>query len=214
MPPRDEQDFEGRRQQIIDAALQVFASKGFEKATNKDIAAASGISSPALIYHYFKDKNDLFCQVLEQRLSVLQLLIHNEEEIMSKPPQDALTIFARMFLTTLENPQSTELMKLMLSEVFRRNDVAERLNSSGPSRAIAFLTRYLQAQMAVGILKPLNPAAASHCFIGSLIAYILGQEIFLQRDVQQINSDAIVATAVEVFLQGIHISVSDNTIFT
>jgi len=28
------------RQQIIDGALQVFASKGFEKATNKDIAAS------------------------------------------------------------------------------------------------------------------------------------------------------------------------------
>lgn len=50
MPPRDEQDFEDRRQQIIDCALQVFASKGFEKATNKDIAAASGIGSPGLIY--------------------------------------------------------------------------------------------------------------------------------------------------------------------
>jgi len=48
--PRDEQDFESRRQQI-DGALQVFASKGFEKATNKDIAAASGLP-PGLIYHY------------------------------------------------------------------------------------------------------------------------------------------------------------------
>ncbi|HCF29675.1 MAG TPA: TetR family transcriptional regulator, partial [Cyanobacteria bacterium UBA11049] len=46
MPPRDEQDFEVKRQQIIDGALQVFASKGFEKATNKDIAAAAGIGSP------------------------------------------------------------------------------------------------------------------------------------------------------------------------
>ena len=60
MPPRDEQDFESRRQQIIDGALQVFASKGFEKATNKDIAVASGIGSPGLIYHYFKDKCDSF----------------------------------------------------------------------------------------------------------------------------------------------------------
>jgi AcrR family transcriptional regulator len=51
MPPRDEQDYETRRQQIIDGALQVFATKGFERATNKDIALASKIGSPGLIYH-------------------------------------------------------------------------------------------------------------------------------------------------------------------
>jgi TetR/AcrR family transcriptional repressor of mexJK operon len=85
MPQRDEQDFESRRQQIIDGALHVFASKGFEKATNKDIAAASEIGSPGLIYHYFKDKSDLFQQVIEQRLPVLQLLNHGEE-MMALPP--------------------------------------------------------------------------------------------------------------------------------
>ena len=51
MPSRDEQDFEERRQQIIDGALEVFSEKGFEKATNKDIAEAAGIGSPGLIYH-------------------------------------------------------------------------------------------------------------------------------------------------------------------
>jgi AcrR family transcriptional regulator len=88
--PRDEQDFESRRQQIIDGALRVFASKGFEKATNKDIAEKSGIGSPGLIYHYFKDKSDLFRQVVEQRLPLLQLLSHSDD-IMTKAPYDALT---------------------------------------------------------------------------------------------------------------------------
>ena len=47
-------DINERRQQIIDGALDVFATKGFENATNKDIARASKIGSPALIYHYFR----------------------------------------------------------------------------------------------------------------------------------------------------------------
>ena len=64
MPPRDESDYEQRRQQIIDGALQVFASKGFERATNKEIARAAKVRSPGLIYHYFKDKGDLFQQVV------------------------------------------------------------------------------------------------------------------------------------------------------
>ncbi|NIW45213.1 MAG: TetR family transcriptional regulator, partial [Gammaproteobacteria bacterium] len=49
-----QQIFETRREEIIDAALRVFSEKGFNAATNKDIAKAAGIRSPGLIYHYFE----------------------------------------------------------------------------------------------------------------------------------------------------------------
>jgi AcrR family transcriptional regulator len=202
MPQRDEQDFENRRQQIIDGALQVFSSKGFEKATNKDIAIASGIGSPGLIYHYFKDKADLFQQVLEQRMPVLQLLTHVYEEMMNKPPQEVLAIFAKSFLRVADNPTSIALMKLLIAEAFRQPQVAQMLNKAGPSRSIEFLTRYLAGQMARGVLKPMDPRAAARCFIGPLVAYLITREVFLQPDARQLDAETMVSTTVEVFLQG------------
>lgn len=201
MPPRDEQDFEERRQQIIDGALQVFARKGFEKATNKDIAGAAGIGSPGLIYHYFKDKGDLFRQVVEQRLPLLQLLTHSDD-IMNKPPRDVLMVFGQSFLRVAENPTSIALFKLILGEAMRQPVVAELVNSIGPSRSIGFLSRYLAKQMEVGTLRSMDPGAAARCFVGPLIAYLLTREVFLQPDAQQISPDKMVATAVDVFLQG------------
>lgn len=201
MPPRDEQDFEDKRQQIIDGALQVFASKGFEKATNKDIAVASGIGSPGLIYHYFKDKSDLFQQVLEQRLSLLQLLSHSDE-LMTKPIEDVLTLFGHAFLKMTENPTSLALFKLIMGEAIRQPHVAEMVNRIGPSRSVAFLTRYLEQQMAAGVLKPLNPSATARCFTGSFVAYLLTRDVFMQPDAQQLSPEVMVETAVAVFLQG------------
>ena len=192
MPPRDEQGFEGRRQQIIDGALQVFASKGFDSATNKDIAAASGIGSPGLIYHYFKDKYDLLQQVVEQRMPLLQLLTHSEEEMMSKSPEEMLTIFGKAFLGALDNPKSLPVMKLLISEAFRQPIFAEMFNTIGPSHNIAFLTRYLEKQMADG-------------FIGLMIAYMITREVFIQPDAQQISTDMMIETTVKVFLQGMEI---------
>ena len=89
MPPRDEQEREARRQQIMDAALEVFASKGFERATNKDIAQAANIKSPGLIYHYFKDKFDLLRNIVLQRAPAIQLLSH-ADDLMELPPREAL----------------------------------------------------------------------------------------------------------------------------
>ncbi len=50
---------EDRREQIIDAALRVFAEKGFARATNSEIAREAGNMTPGLIYYYFKRKEDL-----------------------------------------------------------------------------------------------------------------------------------------------------------
>lgn len=207
MPAHDRQEFERRRQQIIDGALQVFASCGFEGATNKDIAQAANIGSPGLIYHYFKDKNDLFQQVLEQRVPVLQLLANSSEDVLTKPPQEVLTIFASTFLRTLDNPTAVAMFKLVMSEAYRQPKIAELINTVGPGRELAFLTRYLEKQMSAGVLKPMNPGACARCFLGSLIAYIFTCEIFPQPDTQQLDAETMVKTAVEVFLQGMLVTV-------
>jgi AcrR family transcriptional regulator len=201
MPPRDEQGYENRRQQIIDGALEVFASKGFERATNKDIAQAAGIGSAGLIYHYFKDKADLLRQVIEQRVPLLQLL-NRGDTLMALPPQEALTIFATTFLKNVDNPTSVALFKLMVSEALRRPAVADMLNAIGPGRGFALLGRYLEQQMDAGTLRRMDPGAAARCFVGPLLAFVVTREIVPQPDTARLSSEMMTATAVDIFLQG------------
>ncbi len=207
MPPRDEQDYEQRRQQIIDGALHVFANKGFEKATNKDIAEAAGIGSPGLIYHYFKDKADLLGQVLEQRSPALQLFARPEtsEMFMALPPREALTLLGQNFLKILEDRAAVAAFKVMVGEAARQPAVAEMFGRIGPGRALPIIARYLERQMDAGLLRRMNPAAAARCFIGDMLAYILTLELFPLPDTNTIGSEAMVATAVDIFLHGMQI---------
>ena len=207
MPPRDEQDFESKRQQIIDGALCVFSRKGFERATNKDIAEASGIGSAGLIYHYFKDKSDLLQQVLEQRAPVLQLL-NQIESMIDLPPREALTLFGSMFLQAMESRSAVALLKLMMGEAVRQPTVAKMLNTIGPARGFAFLRSYLARQMDAGMLRRMDPGAAARCFIGPLIVYLLTREVFPQPDAQTLTPEMMVATAVDIFLQGVELPAS------
>jgi len=204
MPPRDEREFESRRQQIIEGALHVFARKGFERATNKEIADAAGIGSPGLIYHYFKDKADLFRQVIEERSPSLQLLIRSDT-LMDAPPHETLTLFGNAFLETLASDTNVALFKLLLGEAFRRPTIAGLLNSIGPARGFAFLNKYLQRQMDTGVLRRTDPGAAVRCFLGPLILYILSREVFPQSDAQTLSPETMVATAVEIFLRGMEL---------
>lgn len=201
MAPRDEQDYSQRRQQIIDGALKVFASKGFEQATNKEIAEAAGIGSPGLIYHYFSDKADLFVHVLKQHMPVLKLLVQ-PEALCERPPREVLTLFGNEFLKIQHNPTGLAMFKLLLSEAARRPMVAEMIDRIGPGRAIPFLRRYLEHQMALGRLRRVDSAVAARVFIGSIIAYLLTRELLHHADVEAMSPDTMVETTVDIFLHG------------
>lgn len=201
MPQRDDNDYERRRQQIIDGALQVFASKGFETATTKDIAKAAGVRSPGLIYHYFADKADLFRSVIEQRVPIIELF-DQLDAFGALPPREALTIFARGLLSATDSPQTLAMMRLMLGESIRRPAVAAMLNQHGPGRGFAFLSSYLARQMEAGTLRRMEPGVATRCFIGPLFAFIVTKLVFPQPDSATLSTEVMADAAVDVFLRG------------
>jgi AcrR family transcriptional regulator len=201
MRRRKEQDYEERRQQIIDGALRVFGSKGFERATNREIAEAAGIGSAGLIYHYFADKADLFREVLEQRMPLLQLLAR-PEDLMALPPAEALARFGRAYLKAMESPASVALMKLIFGEAVRHPKVARVFSEVGPNRAIRFLATYLEQQMDAGTLRRTDPAAAALSFFGPFIVFVLSREVLQQPDALELDAETFLATTLDVFLHG------------
>ncbi len=202
MPSRDEQEFESKRQQIMLGALDAFADKGFEKATNKDIAQAAKINSPGLIYHYFKDKQDLFRQMLDHFAPAFQLLVTSEKQLMEQPPEIVLHRFALAMLQTLQHPTRFALFKVILGEALRNPMVAEIMGRVGPGRAFAFFSRYLQKQMDLGVVRQMPTAAAVRCFIGPLIGYVLSKDVLRLPDSDEIDAHVMAQTAVDIFLHG------------
>lgn len=71
MSPRNEdqnqQIRDERHDQILAAALRVFAQKGLAAAKISDIAAAAGLSH-GLVYHYFRSKDEIFTKLVERAL--------------------------------------------------------------------------------------------------------------------------------------------------
>jgi len=58
LPTKRKRQAEERRKQLIDTALKLFAAKGFENTTTKNIAEAAGVAQ-GLIYHYFGGKEEI-----------------------------------------------------------------------------------------------------------------------------------------------------------
>lgn len=84
---RKEREKEELRGAILAAAKSLFLQKGFEKTSIRNIA--DGIEySPGIIYHYFKDKNEIFHALhqegfaaLTQKMSVLSAVSNPMERL-------------------------------------------------------------------------------------------------------------------------------------
>ncbi|WP_199613605.1 TetR/AcrR family transcriptional regulator [Paenibacillus alkalitolerans] len=72
MSPRNEEQNkqirDDRREQILKAALKVFAWRGLAAAKISDIAAEAGLSH-GLVYHYFRSKDEIFTMLVETALN-------------------------------------------------------------------------------------------------------------------------------------------------
>ncbi len=81
--PRTREQFEeireNRRKQILDAALETFASEGYAHSSIADIANEAEISK-GLIYNYFESKEDLLIRLIEKGIEEVMHLAGPEKK--------------------------------------------------------------------------------------------------------------------------------------
>src|SRR5690606_28943042 len=82
---------------LKEAALRLFASRGLERVTIREIADAARVNS-ALLYHYFENKEQLYEQILTERVNTLTDRL-SEANSLDLPPMARLEALSYAFLS-------------------------------------------------------------------------------------------------------------------
>jgi AcrR family transcriptional regulator len=111
--------YEGRREQMIDAALEVFFEKGYERARIEDVAKLSGVGKSAVLYH-FGSKLGLLAKVVAKHCLPAAPL--------AEGPAD------QVIEASLADPAATKVLRFVLAE-------QRRLPSLGRLYVVALIRR-------------------------------------------------------------------------
>lgn len=187
-----------RREQILDAALEVFSRRGFHRATNQDIARAAGIASAGLIYHYFEDKQELLKQLLLRINPALDQLACSAE-FANLPLRQGLLSLAREFAVLTHDPKKAATLRLFLSEALQEATTASALYQAGPQRFLQLLSQWLQTHQESGRLKPYPCDRMALQFLAPLLTSTIFKAIF--REGQPLT-DQQIELCVDLFLSG------------
>ncbi len=188
---------EDKRRQLLDAAVRVFARKGFHASRVGDIAEEAGVAH-GLLYHYFKSKDQVLEAVFHENWSILIARIESVEET-DEPAADQIRHIAAIVLRTwLHLP---DVVRVVIQEFGRSPELGERIGE------LTLPIDALQRVIARGIergefRKDVDPAFAATVVYGSidelLTAWVLGR---LPSDEEAVARAE--QTLVEVILLGL-----------
>jgi AcrR family transcriptional regulator len=158
-----------RRIQLIDAALKLFAERGFKGTTIADIATATG-TAHGLVYHYFASKDDLLADILE-RYTFLPELRSLLAVSPDRPAEEVLREVAVGFSRMLD--EHPDLLRLVVTESQSNPQVAQAL-AHVTEQGLVLMTDYLRARIDAGELRPHDPAVPASALFWAIITKHLG----------------------------------------
>ncbi len=190
---------DGKRQEILRAAMEVFARNGFRGTTTKDLATQAEVNE-AIIFRHFKTKQELYRAILEEKVSQSRDAQCAELEELATALDDHkfLTMLGYKFIEKHE--QDTTFMRLLMFSALEGHELSEMFLASMAGRDP--LAAYLEKRMKEGAFRKMDPHLAARAFIGMLVSFIQMQEIFGQKKTRTFDRNEVVETFVSIFLSG------------
>ena len=167
-----------RRKQILDAATQVFAEKGFHRATIKEMARVAGIAD-GTIYTYFASKDEVLLAVLDR----LNETIERKQHFVLGSEQD-LKAFFRAYLQqrmALLWPNA-EVFRAVLPELLVNGELRRQYYEQVVAPTIAVGEQFFQVQSEQPQINiPLTVRAIAGTLLGLLLLQLLGDQEIAQQ---------------------------------
>lgn len=159
---RKEREKQEMRQRIIDAAMHMFLEDGYNKTSIRNIAEAIEYS-PATIYLYYKDKDELLYEV--QRQAFDKLYENFEREASDPDPWTRLKQICKSYVRFgLENEELYDLMFIIRSPM----NVDEKIHETNGKDCFGYVIECLAACMEKGLVRFADPR------IGMLSIWAMG----------------------------------------
>ena len=163
-----------KRRVILDAAVRVFAEKGYHTCRVGDIAEEAGIAH-GLLYHYFASKEEVLHTVFRENWSEL-LEAFTRIEASEEPPLEQLGAIAKVLLRAWRD--QPDLVRVMVREVARSSHLQEQVDEI--RAGFSAIQRVIERGQAEGVFRAdLDPQLASWIFYGGLeeilTGWVLGQ---------------------------------------
>ncbi len=159
-----------RKMQIITAAANLFAEKGFHRTTTRDIAEKADVSEGTL-YNYFDSKDDLLLDIMD----MLDDLPSEADQFDQVVSQDAREFLIKMMKGRREmTDQYHPMLQSVLSEIMVNPELRQRYYDEQISPGIILISRHLQELLDKGQFRIIHVPYTARMLVALMLGlYVL-----------------------------------------
>lgn len=191
---------EAKTQAILQGAIQEFLANGYAATSMDKIAKSAGVSK-ATVYSHFGDKESLFNAVMQDLVKDKFQKVMGLQEPQSLA-QDPKIVLSTMATRMLENAKSDrafhDFIRIIIGESGRFPELAKAYVNNLAKPAIATLTKYFKSHPQLNLD---DPEATVRVMIGSLVYFVMLQEMLHGKDILPLPDERLVNTLTELITQ-------------
>ena len=181
---------------ILKGAMKEFLKHGYAGTSMDQIAKVAGVSK-ATVYSHFGDKESLFNAVIQDLVqekfqTVMSL---DRPESLGQDPKQVLSEMVTKMLENTSDRNFHNFIRIIIGESGRFPELAKAYVNNLAKPGITALTNYLKSHPE---LKLEDPEATVRIIVGSLVYFVMLQEMLHGKDIMPLESDRLTNTLIDL----------------
>ncbi len=198
---------EPRRDQILRAALECFAARGFKGTTTREVAARVGITEAAL-YRHFPSKEALYAAIVDAKMAMPPPMQRVQAAAAAGDDRAVFSGLADAMLAGAESDPS--FIRILLYTALEGHALAQPFFETRVRSLREFLAGYIARRTREGAFRALDPVLGARAFLGMVFDFVLARDVFQQREAYPHARAEAVDAFVSVFLEGVRARRTDH----
>ncbi len=161
---------------ILEAAISVFAEKGFEGGRIDEIARHSG-SNKAMIYYYFDSKEKLYTKIIEMVFKkVSAIIIENLSDMNPDTLQESITSFIDRYVDFIYT--NLGVIKVLFWEIARGGEIiGDVIKKEVGGCFVVHMIKGFNEAVEAGKMRPMDPRHMFMNIIGMVLFYFAANRV-------------------------------------
>jgi AcrR family transcriptional regulator len=184
-----------KQEAILQGAVRLFLRSGYAGTSMDRVAAEAGVSKQT-IYSHFQDKEGLF-KALMERMTIRRFQEVFHMATLQGEPEVLLRQFAEAYLNKIVDEEYVALFRLILAESTRFPNLAKLYSRTVIQQGRRLVADYFHQHPELGFT---DPEAIAQVFVGSLVSYVVAQEIFYGKETIPLSRDRLIDSLMMLML--------------
>jgi AcrR family transcriptional regulator len=201
MPASSRLSSSERRTAILNAAIRLFAGRGFRGVTTRELAASVGVSEPVL-YQHFPSKKELYDAIIEASMdqAYYDALSGLEHAAATADDREFFLHLAQEMVCWHRN--RPELIRLKMFAALEGHELMDSFHDNQARPFVSIIVGFIQRRIEEGVFRPVNPLGAAATFCGS-VAHYCNTTLIFRSTLLRVDEPEMIELMVDLFLNGI-----------